>query len=157
MQRGKDQFELIRRAEGQVEEENLAALQFTGPAPGPGDDTYCALLIGDMAGPQNAVIAEINGSSGGADRALISLVDDLGGRFAVVAPLVFGVNHVVTIVWDGTIHRALVDGVEVVAGLLRDPATITLKYTSLEILRQTVAALWTIHGFAFTAKALPLS
>jgi len=125
---------------------------YNGPAPGPGSERVCFVLIGDDFGPQNAVVIDINGTSGGNNHAYVSLVDDLGNTLDEVVPFTFGVPHLVEITWDGALHRAFVDGVQVNAGVLRNPSTITLKQTSADILGDAGAADWVIHSYQFAGK-----
>ena len=126
---------------------------FAGPLPSPVKDSYCYIQVGSDIGPQNAVLVEINAASGGADHARVYLTDDLSHLYLAVVPFAFGVRHVVTITWDGTIHRAYLDGVQVAAGLLRNPATLTTKYIALVIGGLDTATRWTISNFQFAAKA----
>ncbi len=51
--------------------------------------------------------------------------------------------------WDGLTHRALLDGVEVVAGVLRNPGTIFPILGSLFIRGDGSAARWTIHDLQY--------
>ena len=130
-------------------------VSYNGPAPGPGSERACFVLVGDEGGPQNGVVVDINGTSGGNNHATITLVDDLGNQYDATVPFTFGVPHLVEIRWDGAMHRALVDGVQVNSGVLRNPSTITLKNTSPDILGDGGAADWVIHSYQFTGK-IPL-
>jgi hypothetical protein len=128
-------------------------LAFAGPGPAPPGESYCYLQLGDEAGAFNAVVVDLNDGSGGADHAQLYITDDLTHFYFQVVPFAFGTRHRVEMTWDGSTHRAYLDGVEVAAGVLRDPATIALKLVSLFIVGDASAARWTIYDFAcrFTA------
>jgi hypothetical protein len=123
------------------------SVAFAAPAPVPGSESYCYILLGDESGAQNAVVVDLNDGSGGADHAQIYLADDQSHLFFQVVPFAFGAPHRVTLTWDGVTHRAFLDGVETVVGTLRDPGTIALKDVSLFIIGDESAARWTIYDF----------
>jgi hypothetical protein len=125
---------------------------FVGPGPAAGGSCECRLSLGQEYGRmQDAVAVILNDASGGDGHAIVSLQDDQGACFQSVLPFAFGpppVRHHVQITWDGTIHRAFLDGVQVAAGALLDPSALYPAVT-LWISGDGggSAARWTIHDF----------
>jgi hypothetical protein len=119
---------------------------FDGPAP---DESACQILQGDEAGPQNALAVVVDDAYGATHQVTLYLSDDLGAVFSAVVPLAPGTRRQFRITWDGLTHRAFVDGTQVAAGTLRNPATITLRDASLYIVGEASAAGWTIFDFQY--------
>jgi hypothetical protein len=108
---------------------------FAGPRPAAGSSCECRLFLGQEYGRgQDAVAVILNDASGGDNHAVVALQDDQGQDFRAVVPFAFAppsppspspsARHHVRITWDGTLHRAFLDGVQVAQGTLLDPSTL---------------------------------
>jgi hypothetical protein len=127
-------------------------VSFSGAAPTPGSDSSAYILLGDDSTAFNAVVVEESDASGGLDHAIITLADDINNIVGVTVPFTFGQSHRVSIRWDGTTHRAFLDGVEVLTATLRNPASIAARYASPSIGGDFRTVDWTLYGFAFSGK-----
>lgn len=127
-------------------------VSFDGPTPAPGWDTYCQVLLGDENGMQNVLFVDIDSTYATTGKAMIYLTDDRGASFYALAPWALGGRYQVRMTWDGTRHRAFVNGTQVTSGHLRSPAEITLQDGSLYIVGDASGGGgggWTIFDFAY--------
>jgi hypothetical protein len=110
------------------------AAAFSGALPTVGHSRRCMIMLGDEDGAFIFVDLYVGSTYASNHKVSISLADDLGDGSSAAVPLAVGTRCQITLTWDGTRQRVLVDGAEVASAVVRNPGTITLKDVSLFIL-----------------------